>query len=428
MSDSSERADAPRRTPDRRGPVDVCIVSTQHPARNPRAVKEADALAGAGLEVRILTIASHAPSLTLDTALLRGRRWSLRYGVNLLGRSAPERVRSLVLRLGTRAARRWLQRTGFEFAAALGPMRSLLSAALAQPARLYVAHVDGGIWVGSRLLRAGRNVAADFEDWYSEDLLPRNRRTLPVHLLRAAEGALLRRAAYVTAPSEAMAAALARRYGGNVPQVVPNAFPLQPDPHRPAEATGLRSLLWFSQTIGPGRGLDAFVQAWAATRQDSRLVLLGHPQTDYVDHLRAFVPLHRRDRFVVQAAVAPEALPGCIAQHDIGLALEPTAPPNKDLTISNKLLQYLNAGLAILATRTAGQAEALSCDPELDTYIDLADPAALARQIDELISDEATLARRQRAARRLAESRYCWERYAPDLAARALAALGTRAP
>ena len=49
-----------------------------------------------------------------------------------------------------------------------------------------------------------------------------------------------------------------------------------------------------------------------------------------------------------------------IATYDVGLALEPNTPLNKDLTISNKILQYLNAGLAVFATPTQGQREVLS--------------------------------------------------------------------
>jgi glycosyltransferase involved in cell wall biosynthesis len=404
------------------GTVAVRVLSTQHPARNPRAVKEADALAAAGFAVELLTIASHAPSVALDAELLADRPWRLRYAVDLLDPKPAGRLRSLRLRAQTRFARALLRRCRLESPDALGTVRPLLRAALRRPVPLTIVHVDGGLWVGSRLLAAGHRVAADFEDWHSEDLLDESRRLLPLRLLRQVEGTLLHRAAFTTTTSEAMTQALVERYGGRRPHVLPNAFPLQSHPHQ-LRAGVPRSIIWFSQTVGPGRGLEAFITAWTRTLRPSRLVLVGHANPGYVERLRALVPTIRGGDLVVAGAVAPDALPALIAQHDIGLALEPRVPPNKDLTISNKLLQYLNAGLAVLATPTRGQREVLERGPDASHYIELEQPEHVARTIDDLLSDDDALARKQRASRQLAEDYYCWERYAPAVAQRARDAL-----
>ncbi|MFN7860877.1 MAG: glycosyltransferase, partial [Pseudanabaena sp.] len=70
-----------------------------------------------------------------------------------------------------------------------------------------------------------------------------------------------------------------------------------------------------------------------------------------------------------------------IAEHDIGLALEIPYCFNKQFTISNKLFQYLQAGLAIIATNTEGQSEFLSRYPEVGPLIPSNDPIALANAI-----------------------------------------------
>jgi glycosyltransferase involved in cell wall biosynthesis len=408
------------------GSVEVRVLSTQHPARNPRAVKEADALAAAGFSVELLTIASHAPSLRLDAALLAHRPWQLRYAVDLLNGGPAARLRSIRWRAQTRLARALLRRWRLESPDALGTVRPLLRAARQRPASLTIAHVDGALWVASRLLADGQRVAADFEDWHSEDLLEDNRRTLPLQLLRRVEARLLHRAVFTTTTSEALARGLTERYGGRRPHVLPNVFPLQAEPHQ-LQRGQPRSLLWFSQTVGPGRGLEAFVAAWARTRRPSRLVLVGYANPNYAERLRALVPLSRRDDLVVSAPVPPDVLPALIAQHDVGLALEPRVPANKDLTISNKLLQYLNAGLAILATPTRGQREVLDRRPDAGQYIELEQPDDVARAIDDLLSDDDTLAAKQRAARQLAEDYYCWERYAAAVVQRVRHALAVPA-
>ncbi len=46
-----------------------------------------------------------------------------------------------------------------------------------------------------------------------------------------------------------------------------------------------------------------------------------------------------------------------VAEHDIGLALELRQPDSRNLTVTYKFLHYLLAGLAVVASDTAGQSE-----------------------------------------------------------------------
>jgi glycosyltransferase involved in cell wall biosynthesis len=134
------------------------------------------------------------------------------------------------------------------------------------------------------------------------------------------------------------------------------------------------------------------------------------------------VPAPRRERLAWRGLVPPDALSALLVEQDVGLALEPSSPANKDLTISNKILQYLNAGLAVVATPTAGQREVLARVPGAGLLLP-ADTGAAAEALDALLRDRAALERRQRAARRGAEEYYCWEREAPRLLALVASAL-----
>src|SRR6185369_12705024 len=102
-----------------------------------------------------------------------------------------------------------------------------LRRARAFPADLTIVHNEVAHCVGVRLLDAGRRVAADIEDWHSEDLLPQDRLRRPLALIRATECALLQRAAHTTTTSHALASGLQARYGGQRPEVISNSFPLQ---------------------------------------------------------------------------------------------------------------------------------------------------------------------------------------------------------
>jgi glycosyltransferase involved in cell wall biosynthesis len=397
-------------------PARILIVTSGHPCRNPRAVKEATTLADAGYTVTLLA-PSHDPRFTqLDQELARGQRYALR--------SVPT-SRALFRRIQKWLARR-ATRFGLQSVHALDFSPALFRAARESAADLTLVHNEIPHWIGLRLLDQGRRVAADIEDWHSEDLLPSDRRHRPLALLRSTERALLHRTAYTSTTSHALADALHKACGGKRPAVITNAFPLQPDPISRllaarsssfATAPSAPSFFWFSQTLGPGRGLESFLAAWSLTREPSRVVFLGKPSRDYDARLRSQIPETHRARLSFLPLVSPHELPAVIARHDIGLALEDPAIRNRDLTITNKILQYLNAGLAIVASDTAGQREVLARAPDAGFIASTADTPAFARQLDELLRDRAALRHRRTAARALAESHYCWECEAPRLIA-----------
>ena len=153
-----------------------------------------------------------------------------------------------------------------------------------------------------------------------------------------------------------MASALVDAYACPRPIVLHNTFPLQPRSRidrSPGNAPP--AFIWFSQTVGPGRGLESFLSAWAYTRHPSRVHLLGDVRPGYAQHLLSVLPETRRAEVAFIPLVTPEELPFKLTEFDLGLALEPHSPRNRDITITNKITQYMNAGLALIATDTAGK-------------------------------------------------------------------------
>ena len=403
----------------------ILIISAGPLCRNPRIVKEAETLARAGHDVTVLTVRNHSVTELADLELLRDAPYR-RLVFDLIARDFFGRTGARLHRFRIWLARAFVRHLGWQSAHALGPVSKLLALARAHPADLTIVHTEAAFWVGTRLLRSGRPVAADFEDWHSEDLPPENRATRPVHLLLRLERELLQRCVYTSTTSHALAAALHARHGGPLPVVITNSFPLQPDPRRAPNTPPV--FFWFSQTLGEGRGLEFFFAAWALTRHPSRVVLLGEVQPAYREKLLARISPERRADVSFLPLVSPAGLPTVIARHDIGLALELDHIVNRDLTITNKILQYLNAGLAVVATSTAGQREVLARAPAAGLLVDAHETTGFAAALDSLLADPTELARRQAAARRAAGEIYSWEREAPTLLATVNQALAKRSP
>lgn len=393
-------------------PQRILIVSGAALSRNPRVLKEAETLVGAGHDVTVLTLRNHAAAEGFDREIMANAGFK-RIVLDVAAAPGASAAHVFLRRLKASGARWAARRFGHESIETIGPAGELLALARRQPADLVIGHTELGLWVAARLLAEGRKVAADFEDWHSEDLPPAERAGRPLRLLQETEAMLLRRVAFATTTSLALAEALRQTYGGLKPDVISNSFPLQPAP-REEPPGDPPAFLWFSQTLGPGRGLEEFIASWNRMAAPSRLVLIGEDRGNYREALHALVPAPRRHLLEFSALVAPGELPALIARHDIGLALETTVSRNRDLTITNKILQYLNAGLAVVATPTAGQREVLARAPEAGVFLE-ANPIINAAVLDRLVQDRTGLQTRQRAARRLAETHYCWENESPVL-------------
>ncbi|HWA07872.1 MAG TPA: glycosyltransferase [Opitutaceae bacterium] len=398
----------------------ILILSSGPLCRNPRVLKEATALGAHGFDVTVMTLAGLPRYEAYDRELMT----SAPFRKIALDHMSATGVRGMVgrtNRLATWLARKAI-RFGVESGRALGPVASFSRMARRFRADLTIVHTELPMLVGRGLLAQGRRVAADFEDWHTRDLLPSAQATRPLKLLRALEGDLMRRAVYTSTTSASLADALQAAYGAPRPVVITNSFPLQPQPAR-APLRGPPALFWFSQTIGAGRGLESFIAAWGRTQQPSRLCLLGDVDPEYRSSLVRPLSGRHRDALEFLPLTSPQELPAVIARHDLGLALEASNPSSRDLTITNKILQYLNAGLAVLASDTSGQREVLHQAPDAGRLLPSVGTDELARWLDVLLADPGRIATMGREARRAAERIYCWEREVPRLVAAVEAAL-----
>jgi glycosyltransferase involved in cell wall biosynthesis len=362
-----------------------------------------------------MSLSVHARFARMDLELMQGlpfRRKVIDYAAG----TPAARLAYFAQRVGTWGARLACSRLRIERPQSLGPAGALLRFARHHPADLTIVHTEIPIWAARYLIGDGRRVAVDVEDWYSEDLLYADRRTRPLRLLRATENFVLNHAAYASATSESMAAALATAYGCPRPIVLRNTFPLQTRCRldRP-EDPGPPAFIWFSQTVGPGRGLELFLAAWSRMQNRSRVCLLGDARPGYRERLLGQLPPDRRGDVQFLPLIAPAEIPERLNTFDIGLALEPSWPRNKDVTISNKIFQYMNAGLAIVATGTAGQTEVLWAAPQSGLLVQAHETTQFARQLDALVGDRAALRACQSAARAAAAAEFCWERDEPRL-------------
>jgi glycosyltransferase involved in cell wall biosynthesis len=393
----------------------IVILSGSSLSHNPRVLKAAGTLARAGHEVTVLGAWVDADLKAQDGRLLQNTPFrfvpvldTTRSGWHVAGQ-ALRRVRRRAAHLVHRA-------TGRESPGQLGyAVALLLARASAIEADLYIAHSEQGLHAAWQLMQQGRRVGVDMEDWFSEDLLPRARRGRPLKLLRFLEGELLRRGAYASCPSRAMSAALAGAYGGQAPIVIYNAFPCADrqafDGRRcDRRDAALPSIFWYSQTLGPGRGVEDLVAALPLLESRAEVHLRGRAAAGFEAWVRSRLPDAWQQRVFVHPLVANDELASRIAEHDVGFAGERPDCRSRDLTVTNKMLHYLLGGLAVVASDTAGQREVAVRTPSAVSLYEAGNPRSLAQALAPLLESPARLRRAQAAALQVAQELFCWER------------------
>ena len=396
-------------------PLRFCLVTSNHVANNPRLVKEADALVAAGHSVRVVAVNNHEELSRRDATVIAGRGWRLDR-VNAGRRTERGRLRWLVDSLLQRAALalalRGVRRERVVDRAVSRHVGALARLASAEPADVVIGHNLAALPAAARAAaRLGARLGFDIEDLHTGELPDRPEHDAERRMRERLEARLLPRCDLLTASSEGIANEIVRLYGVRRPEVVLNVFPrAERAAEESSRTTGVRSIYWYSQVIGPDRGVEEALRALAMLDLPVELHLRGELLPSYEGPLHALTAeLGIAGRVHLWPPAPPGELVALAQRHDIGLALEQPVSRNRQLCVTNKLFTYLLAGLAVAATDTIGQRGIMESVPEAGFLYPPGDVASLAAGLRRLLVEPGLLDRARRAARRASDDRYCWE-------------------
>lgn len=395
----------------------VLIIISGHFANAPRPQKEARALREAGARVLVRGAWWSATLAKEDIVLAKEMDVEFSPIVDLRKRD----VQNFSIRLRQHIARKIYRSFGYVTPRVFGlGAPEFLREAKRINADITIVHSEVGLWVGKILLKEHRKIGVDFEDWFSQDLLPEDRKERPVAELQALERYMLKHAHFCYTTSKTLAHALALDAGiDRLPKVVPNCFPAAECTHsiqlpRDAKPDGVVSFHWFSQTIGPGRGLELLAQALPLLTGEWQLSLRGN-MSGYQAWFDSTFPESVKPRIQILDPVPNAELLARTMSHDVGLALEIPNSKNRDLTVANKLFEYLSAGLAVIATRTKGQQEVMRICPGAGVLIPTDDPLELARIMQKMLDNKNYLASCRCESAKAGKTVWSWEHHAPKL-------------
>ena len=358
----------------------ITIITGQHLTANPRVWKEANALVAQGYLVTIYTT-------WYSPLLLREDKKLIDKAVNYLAAFSLicnwHNCLYVMLARGVKKAAnymyKWFKISSIYQEIYLPGIQ--MKRILNTPADLFICHQEAGLLLGVLLLKKGKKVAFDFEDWYAEDY-PNYFR--PVNLLRDNEAHALKYAQYVTCPSDSMSIALQQHYKlDRQVSVVYNSFPscniqdnhIQKIPN---------SLVWFSQTVGPNRGIEAFIKVLKQLDIPVEIHFIGNSTISYGKYLLECLN-DTPHKVKIHSLMKHSDMLSFVNQFKYGLALEDSFPLSRDLTITNKILLYLQLNLHVIATSTPGHLELKSSFGDSISYIKTGETSANAELVRSML-------------------------------------------
>jgi hypothetical protein len=185
--------------------------------------------------------------------------------------------------------------------------------------------------------------------------------------------------------------------------VVNNVFPSLDFPPPSARSGGKMRVVWFSQNISAGRGLEEIIPCMDEFADRLEVTLIGNPRQPFCNELVSARPFVR-----IMRPLSQSELLHVIGEFDIGLAVEPGKDLNNCIALSNKIWTYFQGGLLILASDTPAQAAFMSGHPGHGACIAL-ERKIIVRAIDDLLCRLPDI-RLAKAARFERARRFGWEK------------------
>ena len=395
----------------------ICSITPHQLLNNPRIVREADALAAAGHDVRVVAVRNVFEQQVLDASLAGGRAWRLQ----LIDVTRTPRGRRAWLASGIRqkaAKALWrLVRRGRRLATVAYCRTSIetMRLILADPPDLIIAHTQPMLGVACLAARRlGCRWGFDCEDVLSEEYGEGIDDPAHQALVRYVESTFIPEADYVTVASPEFSGWLADHYGVRESLYVANVSSMAdaPDALQPGypEARAHLSLYWFSISLGPLRGVEDAIRALPLIEVPATLHLRGRVLPGYRTELaRLIASLGLDDRVVIHDLAPPKEVVRAAAAHDVGLVLMQPCCENHEMAVPNKIYAYAMAGLAVGATATRGLRRVLETMPDNSFRYQPGDHVELAARINELARDPGRLLALRAASFRLGRSRFNWE-------------------
>ncbi len=212
-----------------------------------------------------------------------------------------------------------------------------------------VAHNPGAFYPSMLIAKRTRSkLGIDVEDYHPGETNDKKLQSITLKLMQK----VLAVSTYSTYASPLIMEEVQKRLHANPFRkfTVLNCFPGNEFVH-PKESQGtLLHLVWFSQNISEGRGLELIIPLIEKYHTKMKLHLIGSLNREFDEqYIKGKVGIQ------VYEPMAQSNLHEFLSEFDAGLATDIPVNINRDIAITNKIIAYAQAGLFIVAMHTTAQ-------------------------------------------------------------------------
>lgn len=389
--------------------IKIILITGSHLSSNPRLVKEAKAFIDAGYSLEILCAQNLIYLTKFDEEIFKSLSNAkikiINYERNSLKNWYIRLLSGLRLKLhGLRIFKNWGYLKWIDQSRVLPEMKIALKN---MKADLYIAHTLAGLPAAAWAANFhSANYAFDAEDFHrgeTNNIQRQNR-------IKLLEDEYLPACSYVSTASPLATEIYKRLYSELNIFTINNVFPFNNNTIDLEIPTKPIKLVWFSQTIGLNRGLQQFLERInTLDPKNYELHLRGSHTAEIKESLLALLSKEWRSSLFFYQQCSSTYLENWLSDFDIGLALENKETLNREICISNKIFQYISAGLAIIATDTEGQKWVLNQAPEIGLIVEQNKMEVAANHINYWAEHLHELELAKRAALNIAQSKFNWD-------------------
>jgi glycosyltransferase involved in cell wall biosynthesis len=398
----------------------VFILTTGQPSTNPRMVKEYLALKKAGYKVKVLYSFWAYWALNTDAALFSNKLIDENDFILIGGSPNNKKYQYFLSRLIFKAFRILSYNLSVSFFDKWAISRTsywLEKAAKKEKADLYIGHNLGAL---PAVVEAGSKwktiCGFDAEDYHRGGYRDFNQKEYKITC--KIEELYMPRCHYVTAASPLIGETYFKNIKLAQLLVINNVFSvsnLQPFKDELEMNDQLR-LFWFSQTLGPDRGVENIISALELLKEcNIKFTILGSSSDEFRNTL--INQISKPSMLEFMDPVAPDEIFSLAAKAHIGVVSEVLVDENKNLCLANKLFTYLLAGNCLLISNTKAQKKFLEDYPGIGLLYDSNDANCIAEQLQKLYYDRELLNKCRRTALNLGQHKLNWEEESKKLIA-----------
>lgn len=391
----------------------ICLITPGHISTNPRLVKEAITLLEHNYKVHIIFTQYTIRQIQEDFKIL-SKYPEISFDIlNWSGNTYRSLIVKIISGLKQRVSSKLVKLYPILFLKNRILNRNYnwqLSKAMMQTADLYIAHnlsaLPIAIIAAKKLLKKAGFDAEDFHRFENSD----DKANEMVLLNSFYEEKYMALADYLTAASPIIAHKYQKILKRQIPHIL-NVFPQTKFISQKRNDNKIK-LFWFSQTIGPNRGLETIIESLSILEKfNLELNLLGEIDNNYKKELADQLTMLgiANDKLIFHETISPDMIPNFAQQFDIGIASELSTPVNRDICLTNKIFTYCQIGLAIVASNTKAQQELIYDNPGLGFLYEQNNASSLANLLITLCANEFELEQAKTRSFNYAKTKFNWE-------------------